>query len=79
MMNSQRRLQKFRAWSMMIRSMGKAKVRNKFHEHDRAWNCQGDERAFLSTESDHDQLSAEIEAWEAASDDDFEAFEQSLG
>lgn len=65
----------------MIRSMaGTAKIRNKFHENVGARKSQEDEKLFIS--SDHpmeDQLDMELEAWELASDDDFETFEASLG
>jgi hypothetical protein len=40
---------------------------------------QGDDSPSSTTSSRQQQLEVELEAWEAASDEDFEKFEKSLG
>ena len=62
-----------REWTKVL-SARRVKSRNKFHERRSPQN-------FPSVDNPiqwHGHLQAELAAWEAASDEDFEAFEDSL-
>jgi hypothetical protein len=80
MTDSQRKqAQRRSAWLGLIRAKSGAKVRNPFHDGIRPNMLQGDDSPSSTASSGQQQLEAELEAWEAASDEDFEKFEKSLG